>query len=206
MKKSFLIVAFASLTSISFAQKVSYGLTGGLTMASYKQKAESVTFTSDSKVGFTLGGFANIAVSDKFTIQPGLNFTQKGGKESEEGFTANTTLNYLEIPVNALYNIEAGSGKLFVGAGPTISYALSGKTKSSGGGESVTTDVKFGSNEDEYKPLELGLNFVAGYSLSNGLLISLNYNLGSNLSNVDGFKENNRYFGIRIGYTFGGGE
>jgi hypothetical protein len=205
MKKFVLLSAFA-LTIIGAKAQVTFGVTGGITSASYKQKEGNVTITSDSRIGFTLGGFANISVSDNISIQPGLNFTQKGGNYSDGGGTANATLNYLEIPINATYNIEAGPGKVIVGAGPTISYGLSGKVKTTFAGQSETTDIKFGTDEikDDLKPLELGLNLIAGYKLSNGLSFALNYNLGSNIALGNDVKSNNRYFGIRLGYEFGG--
>jgi opacity protein-like surface antigen len=210
MKKIILsICLIVSVTAMTQAQsKVTFGVTGGITSASQKYGTDDDQETSDSKIGLTLGGFANIALSDKLTLQPGLNFTQKGGKESVGDVDYSATLNYLEIPVNLLYNIEAGSGSVILGAGPTIGYGLSGKSKAEFEGDSESSDIKFGSDEDEddYKPFELGLNFVAGYKLSNGLSFALNYNLGSNIALGDGAKANNRYFGIRIGYTFGGGE
>lgn len=206
MKKNFLLlVILVSSFSFSKAQSTRFGFTAGATLATQKWKEESVSIKSDTKVGFTAGVIADIALSEKFAFQPGLNFTQKGGKFSDDLFGEDVTftLNYLELPLNVLYKAPAGSGKFFVGLGPSVGFGLSGKAKSG----SESEDIKFGSdeNEDDYKALDFGGNFIAGYELPGGLLFSVNYN--TTLNNLAVGSEGtikNSYFGIRIGYLLGG--
>ncbi|RZK69018.1 MAG: PorT family protein, partial [Pedobacter sp.] len=120
---------------------------------------------------------------------------------------------YLEIPVNVVGKIPAGSGNVFVGAGPYFGYALSGKSKAkvsvSGGGinesDSSKEDLEFGSEDGEFKRVELGVNFLGGYQLKNGLNINFGYGLGlSNLvnnSSGDG-KASNRVLSVGLGFNF----
>ncbi len=205
------IISLCLITINSFAQKekASFGINAGATLASYKIKEDNVSITSETNVGFTAGITSTMPLGKNFSFMPALNFTQKGGKITEEGFTAKSTFNYLELPLNFVYNTKSVKGKFFIGAGPSLSFGLSGKDKWVGGGESEETDIKFGSGEDDdLKAFEAGINFLTGYQFAGGFLIAANYNAG--LSNIaiaeagDNGKMHNRYFGLRLGFMFGG--
>ena len=129
----------------------------------------------------------------------------------EEGSEDITTLNYIEMPLNFLYNINTPKGKFFMGAGPSLGFGISGKSKWKDGTESGSDDVKFGSGEDDdLKPFEIGANVLAGYLFKGGFMVSTNYNMGlSNLFPGDEslygkITQHNNYFGINIGYIFPG--
>jgi hypothetical protein len=212
MKKvsiTFTLMAFIS--SITFAQIARFGVNAGVVFASGFEKDGNTTTTSKTKTGFTVGFLGDIVLTEKFSFQPGINFIQKGGKESSATFgitlESSTTLNYLELPLNLVYNAPAGSGYFFAGLGPVLGYGMNGKAKIkiSTGGE-TTQDVKFGSGAGETKPFEFSGNVLAGYELSNGVFIAANYNMGiSNLINdtPSNTSSKNRYFGIKLGYKFG---
>lgn len=203
-----LTVALFLISTITNAQTARFGFSAGAALASQSSKTSGISINSDSKAGLTLGVMSDISLSDAFSFQPGLNFTQKGGKFdfSDLGFPGtgdvSYTLNYLELPLNVVFKANAGSGKFFVGAGPSLGFGLSGKLKSGNDEE----DVNFGSNaEDDLKPFDFGGNILAGYELSNGLFFALNYNTTlNNLSTESDVTTRNRYFGIRIGYLLGG--
>jgi len=203
--KKLLVVSIALFSLISLnAQNIRFGVTAGTSIASQKFKSSGITISGDSKVGFTAGVLADMGLSENFVFQPGLNFTQKGSKISSDGMTATQTLNYIELPLNFLFKTAAGSGSFFGGIGPVLGYGISGKAES--GGESQ--DIHFGNGDnDDYKPFEFSGNIIAGYEFSNGFLISANYNHGfSNILNGAGSDASakNNYFGIRLGYKFGG--
>jgi len=195
----------------SKAQKSSLGFTAGTTFASYKAKNESISVTSKTKVGFTAGVISFIALDRHFSFMPALNFTQKGGKLKEQSFTDKATFNYLELPLNFVYNTKSAKGKFFIGAGPSFAFGLSGKDKWEDGTEKGSDDIKFGSgDEDDFKAFDAGINFLAGYRFAGGFLIAANYNAGLNnlVNTIDGdnSKMHNRYFGFRIGYMFSTGK
>jgi hypothetical protein len=197
MKKISLLFIALALTTSALVAQVRFGIQAGPAFSSMTMKADGLKL-SYNKTGFTAGVLAELPISESgIHFRPALNFVQKGGEL--EGASIN--LNYLELPLDFVYKLEAGPGKLFLGAGPSFAFGLSGKSKSGGDSE----DIEFGSGEEEIKPLDLGGNFLAGYELSNGLFLSFNYNLGfSNISNSEEGKINNNYFGIRLGYLFGG--
>jgi hypothetical protein len=215
MKKS--LLAFSFLTVIgttAFSQNIKWGIQAGAAIASQQAKQSGISITSDSKIGFTLGVLSDISITDNFTFQPGLNFTQKGSKfnisDGGESIETSQTLNYVELPLNFLYNAPAGKGKFFAGLGPVVNYGISGKVKMTMTGEpEVSEDVNFGNkvDEDDYKPFEFAGNVLAGYEFSNGVFVAANYNAGLSNIAVGGDGDNsvkNRHFGVKIGFKFGG--
>jgi hypothetical protein len=214
MKKTILGFTFLSLISaVAFSQNIKFGIQAGSVLASQKAKSSGVNISSDSKVSFTAGLLAEIPVAEAISFQPSLNFTQKGSKysTSQFGSTMETiqTLNYVELPLNVLYNGKAGNGKFFGGLGPVLSYGISGKYKMKASGEEESEDINFGTDkdEDDYKPFEFGANALAGYEFSNGLFVAASYNAG--LSNIlvddsENSSVKNSYFGLRVGFKFGG--
>jgi hypothetical protein len=195
--------------------KFNFGITGGINIASMKAKAEGISISTNSKIGFTIGVLADFPLNNQFVLQPGLNFAQKGSKINMSFFgdiKSKETLNYIELPVNLLYRTPAGRGTFFGGAGPAFNFGIGGKSESTivldGQTETDKHNIKFGSdpNNDDYKPFELAGNLLIGYELSNRIFFTVNYNFGlTNIAvdNSDGSKVNNNYIGLRIGYKFG---
>ena len=199
--------------SAAFSQDIRFGIQAGTAIASQKAKQSGISITSDGKVGFTVGVTSDISIAESFTFQPSLNFTQKGSKfnvsDGSESMESSQTLNYIELPLNFLYHAPAGKGKFFAGLGPVVNYGISGTAKVKMGGESMSEDINFGSNEDEddYKPFEFSGNILAGYEFSNGVFVAANYNAGLSNIAVGGDSDNslkNRYFGVKLGFKFGG--
>ncbi len=210
MKKT--IITFISslmLLNYAHAQQPSFGFTAGATFASYKVSASSVSVTSKTKAGFSLGMLLSVPAGKNFSFQPALNYVQKGGRLKEDNITDQSTFNYLELPLNFVYTAPSAQGSFFVGVGPCLSMGLSGKEKYKDGTNEETTDIKFGSGDnDDLKSFEAGINCLAGYKFKGGFLVAANYNAGiSNIaitSEGDNSKAHNRYFGVRIGYMIPG--
>lgn len=191
MKKVLLsAVAVMAFMSVS-AQETRFGVKAGANLSTFGGDAED----AKSLVGFQVGGFAEIKLTDKFAIQPEILFSTQGAKSEESalGSTAEykSNLSYLNIPVMAKYYVAE---KFSLEAGPQIGFLLSAKEKyefsGNGVSESGKEDVK-----DSYESIDFGVNFGAGYDFTENLSVGLRYNLG--LSNIakteDGedFKMNN---------------
>lgn len=228
MKKVFVVAAFAATIFAAKAQ-VKLGIQAGINAASFNDKFTSGNTTTTnkykSKIGLTVGAFADISISDVLVFRPGLNFIQKGGKYSESqtffgittNYNATRTSNYLELPLNVVYKIAVGSGNVFVGAGPSIGYGLSGKdkVKSTSGNttQEQSASIKFdgknnntaNDNKSHLKALDFGGNFIAGYQLGNNIFAKLSYTIGfSNINPDDNSTTKNKGFGFTVGYLFGG--
>jgi hypothetical protein len=205
MKKfSSLFTLLVTFLSGNVYSQSKLGITAGATVSSYKIKAESVSVTSKGKPGVTIGVFADLPLGSSGSFMPALNFVQKGGTLKAEDIKSRLTTNFLEVPLNFVYNAKLSSGKFFIGAGPSLNFGISGKSKWDSQGSSDDEKVKFGKDQD-FKRFDAGLNLVTGYAGKSGMLITFNYNAG--LSNSvdpgdgDG-KFYNRYYGLRIGCMF----
>nr|WP_315420607.1 porin family protein [uncultured Pedobacter sp.] len=229
MKKLMLsLLAVAGLGLAVSAQTnndIKIGVKAGVTFPTFGVSGtDNAGYQQKMSTSFYIGGTVDIPVSDIFSVQPGLSLIGKGGKtdysyyNAEPGNTFTATANskistmYIELPVNAVFNFDIGNGKFFVGAGPYYAMAISGKNKStatlSGGGinvnESDEEDIKFG-EDGTMKRGDFGVNFLAGYQLSNGFNIHAGYGLG--LSNIDYADTNkskvtNRVLSVGVGFSF----
>jgi hypothetical protein len=214
MKKTIITLTTGILFMyVAYAQNTRIGFTAGAAFANYKAKVDGESDQAKSKTGITAGILVDIPLSEHFSFQPAVNFVQKGTKDEETfgGVTEKIqlTVNSIEVPLNFLYNAPGNTGNFFIGAGPSLAFAISGKWKFEDGTNSLTEDVEFGNdeNEDDMKGLDLGANFITGYRFPNGLLLSVNYNMG--LSNLvpggsdDGTLKSS-YFGIKLGWLLNG--
>jgi hypothetical protein len=142
-----------------------------------------------------------------FSIQPELNFIQKGSQQEVsfelDGFAVDSkvksTINYLEVPVLARAQFGSEKTKFFVQAGPSIAYGLGGKTKltyTMNDGEDVYSEsesgkVKFGDQPEDYdgpdayidNRLDFGVQVGAGVTFNERISLDLRYGLG--LSDLD---------------------
>jgi len=198
-----IVLLFAGISTTSFAQ-IRWGVKAGLNIANVTAKTDagSIDFYKN-KTGFHLGVTAEVPVSGNLFFEPALLFTTKGYKIDESLIKGSANINIIELPLNLLYKFDVSSVKLFALAGPYVGFALSGKSKVDG---QETESIKIGTNKDEdnYKPLDFGLNFGAGVEISN-ITVGVQYGLGlANLSpqTDGGFSAKNKVIGISVGYKF----
>lgn len=235
MKKIVLLVLLSLGVSSGYAQ-INFGILAGLNNAIQRGK-DGVPPNTKYSLLWHAGMVADIPLAGRFYLQPQLLASVKGsGYEAHDldtnvyfstrGVSNKTRMVYLEIPVNILYKHPLGPGKLIAGAGPYIAYGLGGKSRTAittRNGETSISEmtIKFKNethpNDEEfgkyeyYKPLDGGLNFIAGYELNNGLCFNVNYSLGlMNTAPSDGVlpdgthishgTRKNSYFGLSVGY------
>ncbi|QHT66010.1 PorT family protein [Rhodocytophaga rosea] len=177
---------------------------GGVVFSNYKNTGSGI----EGRTGFVGGlGLSIPVTSDNFfTIQPELLYIQKGAKFATNLATTrvgDTYINYFELPVLAKINFGGESFKLYVNGGPSVSYALFGKTNN--------TDIEFGDGADVSfnNRIDLGLQFGGGIGIKAGpgdILLDARYGLGlSNLlddpiAGTDNELQN-RVFAFTVGYA-----
>jgi hypothetical protein len=207
MKRLLFIALAAFATQIhGNAQNKRFGITAGTTLANYKATSDGTDESGNVKQGFTAGIFVNLPIAKNIFVQPGLNWVQKGttDEQTTNGLNEKLSLNtnHFEIPVNFIYR---GNG-FFIGAGPSFSFAFSGKLKYSSDVLVESDNVHFGNSENDIlRSFDLGVNFLTGYEFKSGFMISTNYNQGlSNLTPGGSANGTNKshYFGIKLGYAF----
>jgi opacity protein-like surface antigen len=209
MKKVFLTVAVVVAIAVSASAQIKVSGTAGLNLSSMVSSYGSKSETSDSKAGLKLGVLGEYSFSDYLGVQAGLVFSQKGGayKDSGPGYSSErkTTLNYLQIPVNAVGRYKLNDDFAVTAlAGPYVAFALSGKfSEKEEGQDEESEKIKFGSGSEEMKALDFGLTLGAGVEYK-AFFLRLEYDWGlSNLSNDSGdssLKTSN--FGVSVGYSF----
>jgi opacity protein-like surface antigen len=202
MKKVLLIVVVTLLgLGNANAQEVKLGAKLGLNLSSLRSDMDF-----DSKIGFNLGVFAEINLSDKLIFQPELLYSTQGAS-LEQSFDSNSfkitnSVDYLNIPLTLKYGV---TDKLFLEFGPQLGFLLSGESKyeETYGGEttSETEDIKEFTNS-----IDFGLNFGVSFDIAENIMIAARYNLG--LSNIideedgDDEKLQNSVFSLSLGYRF----
>jgi hypothetical protein len=192
MKRIFLLLAFAGTFAAADAQ-TKIGLKGGVNLADWGgEDADGV----DAKIGFHVGGFANFAVGNKFSIQPELLYSTQGGKIDAPGDDVKLRFNYINIPVMVKYELIDG---LHAELGPQFGFAVTRKSKQG----DVTVD-----RNDDFKGFDLGLGLGASYQFpSTPVGIGARYVFGLSRLDDDGdAKMFNRVFQLGVTYTLWSGK
>ncbi len=205
MKKVILTVMAVFAFGFVNAQKAEFGIKAGLNIANQNYSGEEAPSPS-SIIGFQVGGFVDIKIADKFSIQPELLYSTQGSKfnmlidyEGTEYDTENTfKLAYINIPVMFKYY---ATEKFNLEVGPQIGFLTSSKIKVNVIGQSVTQDLN-----DVFESVDFGLNLGAGFNFTKNISAGVRYNFGlSNAANADdesNDKIKNSVFSISMGYKF----
>lgn len=188
MKKIILCIVAVFAFGYANAQKTQFGVKAGVNFATLAGDSDGAS----SIVGFNVGGFAEIKISEKFSIQPELLYSTQGAEIDSDGETVDFNLSYLNIPIMAKYYVAP---KFSLELGPQIGFLTSAKGEAMG----VSVDI-----EDFFKSTDFGLNFGAGYDFTDKFSASVRYNLGlSNIAEDSGDESvQNSVFSISLGYKF----
>ncbi len=221
MKKKILLILFVVISTHSFSQsKISYGFRAGVSSADMRGDAvESLDglidfadgyLSTGKRTGFFTGTYVDFPLGKILTVEPGLNYTQKGyqlkGSLKVKGVDilgvnakAQLQMNYIEIPVLLKANI--GGFNLF--AGPQISYLLNADLRASAGAlgfNILSTKIPATS---QFNHWDAGITGGVGYQFSNGINLMASYDHG--LSKVDAgnkFTAYNRAVKVGVGFSF----
>jgi hypothetical protein len=200
MKKFYLsAVLVTALYPFAGFSQVRGGVIGGLGFASYSLTTVSngfeTSYGSSAILSYHIGGLLDIPIDEHFLIQPQLLFSLKGGEnQSDTRFSEHE----VEIPILVEYKFKLGIGQLYGGLGPHFGIGLGLKQTQNGTSQTFT----FGPGADQFKRLDIGGTFTAGYLLDGGLFGALKISPGfQNLVNADGTLH---FFNIAlsVGYMF----
>ena len=200
---SLLVLAFG----FTYAQKAEFGIKGGINSSNFSGDTEGVDFKP--RVGFNVGAFAAIKLSEKITLQPEILFSTQGAKAENVSadvngvnYTADIEFNlsYINVPVMFKYYV---ADKFNLEAGPQIGFLTSAETstKVDGFNQTVDQDAK-----DYFESVDFGFNLGAGYDFTNKISAGIRYNIG--LSNVwktqpgDNSESQNSVLSLSVGYKF----
>lgn len=138
-------------SSIQFAPRL------GLNVSTVSSSGTPSGFNQENKsiVGLQVGGTFSVGISDNFSFQPSLLYSQKGmettGSQTDRSnvpftttvkATTTTKLNYFELPLNFVYTVGGAEG-FQVFAGPYVAVGVGG---------SGSYKVNLNSNDPSYAP------------------------------------------------------
>lgn len=132
------------------------------------------------KTGFHIGAEADVPIATDFYIRPGVLFSTKGANLDDADDTK-VNVSYIEVPISFTYKPVLGTGRLILGVGPYVAFAVGGKVKNG-----VDEDIEF---ENEISPGQLGDafflkrfdaggNIFFGYEFAQRIFAQINAQLG----------------------------
>ena len=208
MKKVFLFfVAIGLFMSPAIqAQESSVGIKGGVNLSTL-----SIDDNNDKnmKIGFNVGVYNKIALTESFAIQPELLYSRQGLKVEYDGIADGETkfnLNYINLPIKLVFNLSEDFEFQF---GPYVGYLIDANLKSDA---EVLGLFDIDSEDDvdrkNFNSIDYGLTAGLGFDLD-PLIIGVNYNLGlSQVAKDDEFSYNmlgdakNRVIQVYVGLKF----
>ena len=189
------------------AQNAGWGLITGTTLSQVRISTSDRCDNTSWLFGTSVGAMADMPFTWDVSIQPVLQFLQKGGQGSEDFDHRTIRLNYLELPINLVYHGNGKHSQIVIGMGLSFSYGLYGTGKIPLDGQVRNISIKFANSPDDLlRPLEVGINALAGYEWKNGIFFQCNVNRGfnnvynQNPSDPHAPLWSNIYFGLRVGY------
>ncbi len=169
---------------------VHFGLRAGANLSNMV-KSDDADVTTGSKIGFNAAAFVELPLASVFSIQPELQFSQKGFKASGTALGApyeyKQTTNFIEVPLLAKIKPVPGFG---IVVGPQFSFLASTSTKFNIANASYESLVK--TDNDNLRKNTLGgvIGVEAG---AKNFVASLRYNIDFQNNNGDGTSTTPRY-------------
>lgn len=200
---------------------MNFGINAGLNRSALKGNAmnslnglidlSNGMITTNSKNGVYAGGFLEMPLGNRISIQPGVYYSQKGyaikaalqGDKLEFlglGGKAELQSHYIDVPV--VFKAEIAKG-LQVYAGPQLSYLVKSNLRMDAGLLGISL---FRTNMDvteNFNKADWGLTGGASYTFDNGFSINAGYDHGlSRMDKNSNFQSYNRTIKVGVGYRF----
>lgn len=183
-KHSIFTILLCLVFSLVSAQDFSFGVKGGINVASVGGGTYTGFGGLGSKISFHLGGVAEVPISEKFAVQPELLYSSQGTKWNFVG-GSKLKLDYVNLPILGKYYIIEG---LSAEAGPVVGFLLSTNA-----------------DKEDYNSLDVAFAIGASYKLNESIFFSLRYNKGItdiNKNETITVSNQNNVFQLSAGYAF----
>lgn len=131
-----------------------------------------------TRMSFALGLYAMYSLGSIYIMSEFLYMYRIGGQEYGQGtnvFKQLYKISYLTLFVTVLYAVQLESMQLFLGLGPLLAFAISGKVHETDNGVTTKEDLEIG--ENGLSGIQTGLNFYVGLAISKAVMIYAAYNM-----------------------------
>ncbi len=155
---SFLFLFFA-LVGVTQAQ---LGLKAGITTSNLVIDDGDIE-DRNANIGFSAGLLYRAELTDWFSLQPELLYTQKGASYETASIDYDVNLGYVDVPVLLMFHPFGEVINIY--AGPQASYLLGVNYELSDG--ITNTAIEFERDRDSFNDLDVGLVIGAGVTLGN---------------------------------------
>ena len=209
MKNKILLIITLFISSFSFAQlKPTFGVKAGISSSGIRgDAADNLTslldfsngmITTNDHTGFFAGINTNIPLTENFSIEPGIYYSQKGyelkGAFNIKGLdflgaNAKAVLQSQYIDVPLLLKGNFGGLQLF--AGPQLSYLTKADLKTTAGVFGINLLNKTMDATSQFNRWDAAVTGGIGYQFSNGINLTASYDYG--LLKTDANKNINAY-------------
>lgn len=198
--KKLLLSLSTVIGTISFAQSADgakFGIKAGGNLSSFTGG------DSKSKIGFYAGAFVNVTLSEAFSIQPEVVYSQQGAK-AKDNYDMGTyvvknmkqNLGYINVPVMFQYN---ATPEFYLEAGPEFGLLVNAQAKGDINGQTYKA-----SNKDTMESFNFGAGIGLGYKFTPNLGVNARYIAGITkiLKNDFGDSSKNTNFQLGVNYYF----
>ncbi len=221
MKRIISSACIAALFVSNANAQIKYGVKAGVNIANWQGEAVKslgnvVDLTSGlvntkSRTGFHIGGYLDIPVTENVSIEPGLQYSQKGYtmvgdfkidalKFVGANASAKIQADYIDIPLLVKANVSKGFS---VYAGPQVSLLVKNNLHLNAGILGITLFSQDLNLTNNFKKADIAMVGGMGYRFDNGFQVSAGYDYGlSRLDKNNSFKAHNRAVKVSVGFTF----
>ena len=162
------------------------GIKGGYNLAAVSFDGDGET---EQRHGFHIGVYGESFISESFSIQPELMYSQQGYEITNSSGTFTQKLDYINLPLM----LKAYPSKnFFLEAGPQIGLAVSHKEEYDG--------LFSGSQQYDPNNFDWGMNFGGGFKTDSGISLGVRYHLGLGDLYDEG-KAQNRVLQFSLGFN-----
>jgi hypothetical protein len=195
MKKNFLIILIllANISINAQTTEMTFGLKSGINMSKYTPDVyvgNSRIVEYQGKIGFYIGGYSNIKISEKFRVQPELLFSNQGTKRVFEDISVSDsngiligisdieeTINesVISLPIILQYFVN---NKFNLEGGIQLGYVMNRKQETTKDSFGLNQGNNSQNNNTDYDKFDLGLNIGLGYKILENVRINTRYFLG----------------------------
>lgn len=222
MRKIYTLTAILlTIGVVQLNAQVTYGIGAGLNHSTLKGDAvgslENLVdltngmITSQPRNSFYIGGFVEMPLGERISLQPGVYYSQKGytlkgnllaDKFDFLGVSAKAQLqsHYIDIPL--VIKAEVAKG-LQIYAGPQLSYLVKNNLRMDAGILGISLVNTNMDVTDNFNKADIAITGGASYTFDNGFFINGGYDHGlSRLDKNSNLKSYNRNVKVGIGFRF----